>query len=184
MRLGAVLVAIAVLAMAPRTAADLPQLHDPIVEPQQCADTGPVYAGDPSYPYVGTQVHDLTLAQIRTLDCGKPNRQFPQADVVQHNTIVTLSEVFSPADSYRADVRFTIETKVAADRPAISAEPQEFVDAVLAAVRSAGKVDNQTGHGGTARWLAHGVTKRYHPRHHLGEGTISAPNDSRGCWYY
>jgi glycerophosphoryl diester phosphodiesterase len=115
--------------------------HDPIIDPQQCDDTGPAFAGDPSYPYVGKLVHDLTLAQIRTLDCGKPNNQFPHAEVVRGNKIAILPEVFALADSCRADVRYNIETKVAADRPAISAGPQEFVDVVLAAVRTAGKVD-------------------------------------------
>jgi glycerophosphoryl diester phosphodiesterase len=115
--------------------------HDRIVDAQQCADTGPAFAGDPSYPYVGKLVHDLTLAQVRTLDCGKPNSQFPHAEVVRGNKIAILPEVFALADSYRADVGYNIETKVAADRPAISADPQEFVDVVLAAVRAAGKVD-------------------------------------------
>jgi glycerophosphoryl diester phosphodiesterase len=115
--------------------------HDPIIEPAQCADTGPAFAGDVSYPYVGKLIHDLTLTQIRTLDCGKPNRQFPHAEVVWGNKIATLPDVFALADSYRAEVRYNIETKVAADRPGISAEPQEFVDVVLAALRTAGKVD-------------------------------------------
>ena len=187
MRVGAVLVAAAVLAFAPPVAAESPDFdlqahaggrgettgeslrafaksielgvstleldinitrdrqplvwHDPIIESQQCSDTGPAFAGDPSYPYVGKLVHDLTLAQIRTLDCGQPNSQFPNAEVVRGNRIATLPEVFSVAESYRADVRYNIETKVAADRPAISADPQEFVDVVLAAVRAAGEVD-------------------------------------------
>ncbi|MFY9765540.1 MAG: glycerophosphodiester phosphodiesterase family protein, partial [Mycobacterium sp.] len=115
--------------------------HDPVIESQQCSDTGPAFAGDPSYPYVGKLVYDLTLAQIRTLDCGKPASQFPRAEVVRGNKIAVLREVFSLTDSYRADVRYNIETKVAADHPAISAQPQEFVDVVLAAVRAAGKVD-------------------------------------------
>jgi glycerophosphoryl diester phosphodiesterase len=115
--------------------------HDPVIESQQCSDTGPAFAGDPSYPYVGKLVHDLTLAQIRTLNCGKPASQFPRAEVVRGNKIAVLPEVFSLTDSYRADVRYNIETKVAADHPGISAQPQEFVDVVLAAVRAAGKVD-------------------------------------------
>jgi glycerophosphoryl diester phosphodiesterase len=114
--------------------------HDPVIESEQCSDTSPAFAGDPSYPYVGKLIHDLTLAQIRTLDCGKPNRQFPDAEVVRGNRIAILPEVFGLADSYHAGVRYNIETKVAADRPAISADPQEFVDVVLAAVRAAGKV--------------------------------------------
>ena len=115
--------------------------HDPIIEPEQCSDTGPAFTGDPSYPYVGKLIHDLTLAQIRTLDCGKPYSQFPHAEVVRGNKIAILPEVFALADSYRADVRYNIETKVAADRPTVSADPQEFVDVVLAAVRAASKVE-------------------------------------------
>jgi glycerophosphoryl diester phosphodiesterase len=115
--------------------------HDPTIDPQQCSDTGPAFTDDPSYPYTGKFIHDLTLAQIRTLDCGQPNSLFPNAEVVQGNRIAILPEVFSLADSYRADVRYNIETKVAADRPGISADPQEFVDVVLAAIRAAGKVD-------------------------------------------
>src|SRR6516164_11033139 len=42
--------------------------HDPTIEAEKCADTGPAFVGDPQYPYVGKLVHDLTLAQIRTLD--------------------------------------------------------------------------------------------------------------------
>jgi glycerophosphoryl diester phosphodiesterase len=115
--------------------------HDPTIEAQKCTDTGPAFVGDPQYPYVGKLVHELTLVQIRTLDCGKPSNEFPQAEVVWGNKIAVLPEVFALTDSYRADVRYNIETKVAADHPAASAGPQEFVDVVLAAVRSAGKVD-------------------------------------------
>ncbi|MGB8390361.1 MAG: glycerophosphodiester phosphodiesterase family protein [Mycobacterium sp.] len=115
--------------------------HDPIVGADQCADTGPAFAGDPAYPYAGKLVHELTLVQIRTLDCGKPSSRFPRAEVVRGNKIAVLPEVFSLADSYHADVRYNIETKVAADRPGVSAGPQEFVDIMLAAVRSTGEVD-------------------------------------------
>ena len=115
--------------------------HDPTIEPGQCADTGPAFAGDPQYPYVGRLVRDLTLMQIRTLDCGKPNSAFPSAEVVRGNRIATLPEVFALTDSYRADVRYNIETKVQANDPDLTASPQEFVDVILAAVRSAGKAD-------------------------------------------
>ncbi|MBV8785695.1 MAG: glycerophosphodiester phosphodiesterase [Mycobacterium sp.] len=115
--------------------------HDPVIEPDQCSDTGAAFAGDPSYPYVGKLIRELTLAQIRTLDCGKPNPQFPRAEVVRGNKIAVLPEVFALTDSYRADVRYNIETKVQADHPESSASPQEFVDVVLGAVRAAAKVD-------------------------------------------
>jgi glycerophosphoryl diester phosphodiesterase len=115
--------------------------HDPTILPEKCADTGPAFAADSQYPYVGKLVHDLTLAQIHTLDCGKLLGEFPRAEVVRGNRIATLSEVFALTDAYRADVRYNVETKVEADRPAASASPQEFVDVILAAVRSAGNVD-------------------------------------------
>ena len=33
--------------------------HDPAIQSDKCADTGPAFAGDPQYPYVGKLVHDL-----------------------------------------------------------------------------------------------------------------------------
>jgi glycerophosphoryl diester phosphodiesterase len=115
--------------------------HDPTIQPEKCSDTAPAFPGDPAYPYVGKLVHELTLVQIRTLDCGKRLDEFPRAELVRGNRIVTLPEVFALADAYRAGVRYNIETKVEADHPGASAEPQEFVDVILAAVRSARKVD-------------------------------------------
>lgn len=112
--------------------------HDSTIAAEKCADTAPAFAGDPQYPYVGKLVHELTLAQIRTLDCGRRLDDFPNAEVAPGNRIATLPQVFALADSYRADaVRYNIETKVDADEP----EPQEFVDVILAAVRAAGKVE-------------------------------------------
>ena len=112
--------------------------HDPTIAAEKCADTAPAFPGDPQYPYVGKLVHDLTLAQIRTLDCGRRLDDFPNAEVAPGNRIATLPQVFALADSYRADaVRYNIETKVDADEP----EPQEFVDVILEAVRAAGKVE-------------------------------------------
>ncbi len=115
--------------------------HDPVIEADKCTDTAPAFPGDPQFPYVGKQVNHLTLAQLRTLDCGKLLAAYPDAEVVQDNTIATLPEVFALADSYRAAVRYNIETKVEADNPGKSAPPQQFVDVILAAVRTAGKTD-------------------------------------------
>ncbi len=116
--------------------------HDPTIEAEKCTDTAPAFTGDQQYPYVGKLVHELTLAQIRTLDCGRRLDEFPHAEVVRGNKIAILPEVFALVDSYRADaVRYNIETKVAAENPGASADPQEFVDVILAAVRSAGKVE-------------------------------------------
>jgi len=60
---------------------------------------------------------------------------------VRGNKIAILPEVFALAEQYHSDIRYNIETKVAADKPADSAGPQQFVDVILAAVRAAGKID-------------------------------------------
>lgn len=107
--------------------------HDPVIEPEKCTDTGPAFAGDPDFPYVGRRVAELTLAQVRTLDCGHLLPEFPDAEVVSGNVIATLPEVFALAGHTR--VRYNIETKVDSDNQ------QQIVDVILAAVRTAGKLD-------------------------------------------
>lgn len=72
----------------------------------------PAVPADPQFPYVGRAVAELTLSQLRTLDCGLPQAQFPQARVIAPNRLATLPEVFALAEGYRAAVRFNIETKV------------------------------------------------------------------------
>ncbi|MBD5832205.1 glycerophosphodiester phosphodiesterase, partial [Janibacter melonis] len=115
--------------------------HDPTIQADKCSDTGPAFPGDPGYPYVGKLVHQLTVAQIHTLDGGHRLKEFPDAEVVRGNKIATLPEVFAVADSHRADaIRYNIETKVEPDDTGASAQPQEFVDVILAAVRSADKL--------------------------------------------
>lgn len=114
--------------------------HDPQIDAAKCADTAPASPSDPQFPYVGKLVHDLTLAQIETLRCGKLLPDYPDAEVIADNRILTLPEVFALTDSYHADVRYNIETKLEAEKPETSASPQEFVDIILAAVRAAGKV--------------------------------------------
>jgi glycerophosphoryl diester phosphodiesterase len=116
--------------------------HDPRIEATKCADTAPVHPGDPQYPYVGKLVVELTLEQVRTLDCGRRLADHPDAEVVADNRIAVLPEVFALTDSYGATgVRYNIETKVEADKPEQSAAPAEFVDVILAAVRGAGVLD-------------------------------------------
>lgn len=115
--------------------------HDPLVQEDKCADTGPAFPGDPQYPYVGKPIHDLDYAQLSTLVCGKRLAGFPSAEVVSGNRMATLPEVFALAESYGADVRYNVETKIEADRPELSATPEQFVDVILAAARSAGTMD-------------------------------------------
>jgi glycerophosphoryl diester phosphodiesterase len=44
--------------------------HDTRINEDKCRDTAPATPSDPAYPYVGKLIKDLTLAQVRTLDCG------------------------------------------------------------------------------------------------------------------
>lgn len=115
--------------------------HDPKVLDTKCADTKPASAGDPQFPYVGKLVHDLTWAQLQTLDCSKKLKGFPDAESVGGNKIAQLSDVFALTKRLNSDVWYNIETKIEADKPADSAAPQEFVDAILAEVDKAGRAD-------------------------------------------
>ena len=89
-------------------------LHDRTVNGSHCADTAPATAGDPEFPYVGKRVHDLTLAQLKTLDCGsKTLPDFPKQQPVPGERVPTLAEVFAAVRaSGRTDVRLNIETKI------------------------------------------------------------------------
>ncbi|MDM4718222.1 glycerophosphodiester phosphodiesterase family protein [Micromonospora sp. WMMA1363] len=89
-------------------------LHDRTVNGSNCADTAPAWPGDPTFPYVGKRVHDLTLAQLRTLDCGsKTPADAPDQVAVPGARIPTLDEVFALVRaSGRSDVRMNIETKI------------------------------------------------------------------------
>jgi glycerophosphoryl diester phosphodiesterase len=52
--------------------------HDRDPSPRNCLDTGPAFPGDPDFPYVpGVRfIKDLSLAQVRTIDCG--SRTLPE----------------------------------------------------------------------------------------------------------
>ncbi|WP_253840422.1 glycerophosphodiester phosphodiesterase family protein [Actinokineospora globicatena] len=87
-------------------------IHDRTINGSHCVDTAPVSAGDREFPYVGKRVRDLSLAQIKTLDCGsKTLAEFPRQVAVPGERIPTLAEVFAVA-KVRQDIRFNIETKI------------------------------------------------------------------------
>ncbi|THH01529.1 hypothetical protein EW026_g1191 [Hermanssonia centrifuga] len=44
--------------------------HDEEVTPEKCLDTFPAFPNDPDFPYIGKFIANLTLAQLKTLDCG------------------------------------------------------------------------------------------------------------------
>jgi glycerophosphoryl diester phosphodiesterase len=93
--------------------------HDRQISAQKCRDTAPVTAGDPVYPYVGKYIKDLTLAQIKTMDCGYQLLPgFPEQEQVKGFRMVELKDVLGLVRSYRAhQVKLNIETKVEAGNP-------------------------------------------------------------------
>ncbi|MFE4230339.1 glycerophosphodiester phosphodiesterase family protein [Arthrobacter sp. NPDC056886] len=88
--------------------------HDDTIQADKCRDTAPAAPGDTQYPYVGDRVAELSLAQIKTLDCGfTPLLGYPEQHVIEGNRIAELKDVFQlvrEADAKK--VRFNIETKV------------------------------------------------------------------------
>ncbi|MET3920024.1 glycerophosphodiester phosphodiesterase family protein [Arthrobacter sp. UYEF20] len=88
--------------------------HDDTIQADKCRDTAPAAAGDAEFPYVGDRVAELSLAQIKTLDCGfTPLLGYPEQDVIEGNRIAELKDVFQlMRDADAKKVRFNIETKV------------------------------------------------------------------------
>ncbi|KAG8969050.1 hypothetical protein FRC03_004724 [Tulasnella sp. 419] len=85
--------------------------HDHWIQPEKCSDT----TGN----YVGQYVVNLTLAEVKTLDCG--SRQLgtqPQQEVQPRATIATLEEVLNLVECYGDDkVTINLETKLDPLRP-------------------------------------------------------------------
>ncbi|QKG23390.1 glycerophosphodiester phosphodiesterase family protein [Actinomadura verrucosospora] len=48
--------------------------HDQVLSPANLADTAPAWPDDPAFPYVGTPIRELTLAQLKTVDAGVRQR--------------------------------------------------------------------------------------------------------------
>jgi glycerophosphoryl diester phosphodiesterase len=87
--------------------------HNRQINTVHCFDTAPATPGDPDFPYGGKNIKDLTLAQIKTLDCGHRDPGFPQQVDSGVQRMPTLQEVFDLVRSRGdGDVRFNIETKI------------------------------------------------------------------------
>ncbi|WP_308470535.1 MULTISPECIES: alkaline phosphatase [unclassified Arthrobacter] len=114
--------------------------HDDTIDAEKCRDTAPVQPGDPQFPYVGARVADLTLAQLKTLDCGYQQLPgFPEQEVVQGNRIAELRDVYELADAYGArKIRFNVETKVE-DGQAGGPGMEALTRAVVAEVQASGR---------------------------------------------
>lgn len=100
--------------------------HDATVNGTLCADTAPARAGDPQFPYVGKLVHDLTVRQLKTLDC-------------HGQKIPTLDEVLALVrSSGRKDINLNIETKISPTHPEQDAGVREHTTKLIALVKRYG----------------------------------------------
>lgn len=129
--------------------------HDRRTNPVVCQDTQPAVAGDPEFPYVGRYVKDLTVEQLKTLDCGVRRPADPTTDryldtqiPVPGSRMLLLREVFEIVEEYRAGgrrgVMLNIETKVEAGAPEETAPREQFVQVTAREVREAGLLGNVT----------------------------------------
>jgi glycerophosphoryl diester phosphodiesterase len=120
--------------------------HDRRTTAAKCSDTATATPGDPDFPYIGRYINTLTLAQVRTLDCGsKQQPNFPGQLTVPGAQIPLLSEVFALVNRYHArDVTLNIETKVEAGAPAETAPREQFVEVVVREIRAAGLFEQVT----------------------------------------
>ncbi|MEU8001387.1 glycerophosphodiester phosphodiesterase family protein [Catellatospora sp. NPDC049111] len=114
--------------------------HDRKVSAQKCADTAPVTPGDPMYPYVGKYLKDLTLAQVKTMDCGFQQLPgFPEQEQIKGQRLAELRDVLDLVKSHRAHgVTLNIETKVEAGAPEQTAPRELFVRRVYEEIHRSG----------------------------------------------
>lgn len=117
--------------------------HDRRPRTDVCQDTSPVVDEDPMFPYMDHFIHELTLEQVRTLDCGSIQRPgHPEQQTHPGQELMLLSELFDLVKAHGADgpdgVRMNIETKVEAGAPDETAPREEFVAAVYKEIAESG----------------------------------------------
>ncbi len=117
--------------------------HERSIAPLVCTDSAPVVPGDPQFPYVGKTYHELTFAQVETVDCGSRHPANPATDPyfasqlpVPGTRIPTLDQVFALVEQrHAAGVQLNIETKIDPTHPEQTLAPEGFTRADLAVIR-------------------------------------------------
>ncbi|KAK9893671.1 PLC-like phosphodiesterase [Cystobasidium minutum MCA 4210] len=119
--------------------------HDESIDPLKCKDTKPVVENDPLFPYVGKYIANLTLAQIKTLDCGSLRQEgYPFQLLYPGIKLATLEEFFDFVTCTGTPVLYNIESKVDAVFPNYTQGPEVFVEKQLATFQKYGLVDHIT----------------------------------------
>jgi glycerophosphoryl diester phosphodiesterase len=100
--------------------------HDPLINVAIC--TG---------PKTGIPIHTLTLAELGEYDCGaKQNPLFSTQVPVPGTRVPTLDQVFELGRGNA--IQFNVETKIFADRPELTPDPEAFTRLILDRVRRHG----------------------------------------------
>lgn len=99
--------------------------HDPLVNTEICK----IPADSKIKP--GTPFYNLSLAEVKTLDCGTLiNPKFPAQVPSPGEKIPTLEEVFQLVKG-NENIRFNIETKIMAAAPELTPSPREFSSLII-----------------------------------------------------
>jgi glycerophosphoryl diester phosphodiesterase len=119
--------------------------HDRRISNVKCQDTAPAFPGDPEFPYVGKFITNLTLAQVKTVNCGYQQLPgFPEQEVVS-GPMPELRDVFDLVERSKArKLTLNIETKVEAGAPQETAPRDLFVRRVWEEIREARMFDQVT----------------------------------------
>ena len=137
--------------------------HDDTIQADKCRDTAPAAPGDTQYPYVGDRVAELSLAQVKTLDCGfTPLLGYPEQKVIEGNRIAELRDVFGLVrDADAKKVLFNIETKVE-DGRADGEGMVALTKAVVTEIYTAGMAGRSTVQ--SFDWSSLNLTKKIAPQ--------------------
>ncbi|MEO5744633.1 MAG: glycerophosphodiester phosphodiesterase family protein, partial [Terracoccus sp.] len=119
--------------------------HDTRVNEANCRDTSPAAAGDPLYPYAGKPWRLLTLAQVKTLQCGyQVDKAFPKQTAVVA-AIPELADVFALLKKRGADnVSANVEIKSRADDLEVTVPRDVYAQRTWAVITAAGMSDRVT----------------------------------------
>lgn len=108
--------------------------HDLTINPSICrTKSGKI-------PKAGIQIRDLTLAEVKSYDCGSVvNPRFPKQQTVPGTQIPTLDELFRFVKSSKhpkaKDVLFNIEMKSNPKTPKTQPGPKEFAKLVIDVIK-------------------------------------------------
>jgi glycerophosphoryl diester phosphodiesterase len=110
--------------------------HDYRLKPEICRDAGGHWLAKPT-----PRIKDLTLAELRTFDIGRPDpasgyaRAHPLLEPVDGERIPTLGEVIEVAKTAAKPFRLFVELKTSFSDRALSADPKVLAEKTLGVLR-------------------------------------------------